>query len=1633
MHLLKIVKIASDRCKHTITNLTTPPFVVYTCGAALLCALVGNQLKRAADDWLVMQPEDVTDLHYRPVDGDSKQLSQKLEAVTTPFKSLKEIRPDEKAQLSHTSAAMLPVKWSAGAGATSMQIWSSTPRLTKQKVEIISHRTPFYYGYPEGPSTAINKLRVKGSGNEKEQIVLNNGYQDLLGKVFPIMDLTQRNAIALQEMIIEKTKTPERMTKSTQCITLAAADVGELQLQAFQTNMLFTHMRHEFHELIGKQFQAATKLTGQMQEMQKNAHGDMGLGAGSTTELKALKEFQDKKRKSDFRTGAEAMTCPVVPTNAKRAAATSRNSTSAVLAIMIGVVAIALVAVAVVAAEDAAAADAAADAAKAAAAKAAGASLRTAPQSTQTTRVIWRTTSRIFGEGAVPSTRTCPPTGARSDDAIQQANERLGTAEAASTATAQASATATRVANPGAGQRDTTRGPSSNEHGDHGIRHVHGATKGPTRGGLRRVAATFVDGTVAVGKERAAAHSADDRGLDERSDRRALDTTRAPTRAPSTCVPDQPVGTSDRGGHKVLPDPNTATAQDTKPPTRGARSQDAGADDSPLASSGRDRPDQQDQVDRIQGQETKTVLSSFVLDREERQGWGLLLGGRDHRRQLLAGVPQRQAYQPVPPARPLQGAQPQDVRRGDHTDASGRRHVYDVHGRIGGLHDGGAVRSTTGDRRAMASRDEPAMGQDFITRPGVFQHTRPGVREHGASRISDSDVHVWIRSEPIQLAEAIQPGARLLDTQGRGLDGYGNGRQHRRRHAPHEQRTGNSEHDQEPADRSGCAPLLRHTAIAEGRASHLPHDGEEVQRYAVRLSASAEVDRRCEENEHPEVSQVLASATPAQEAGVGKATGNLRGQGRSSESDAVWCASTHKPAATSAHKDTRRHDDIRAHGLSAAASSGAAEMADQDCAQRIERYDDDPRETSGLQGDHGFLRCGSGRSTAANGADTEPANDIDSTAAGVAQRMERCGRDLRRRGDGAGVRKTLRVARLHRPTGDGQHRGNLLLEQTGPFKRRGAERDNETVLGVLSTTRNNGNSYILSRGRDSSRRAEQESGDGVGILPTTLDFRDIGADSPGRKRCGDVRSVRLDGQCADEEVRIANTRSVRGVGGLHKASMGTGAEQVLRLSSSSTDEDPDRESSGRGADAAARVTSMDETAPPAHHRDADRGAAGDPMDGADGTEPTRGQVQDEEGAIGRELVPMAPGWVSNIRQQARVRGTAAAAAEAYIERLAGKTTNIVEVYDRWERHCKSLGVDPVRASDDAILSAADAYAHAIEKDATIKISLFNSRMRVVSNIYNHTRKLDINTKVVKDVRKGLTKSKSRGQQRVTTRSFNSGRVFQALADFYRNSHFGISTDAAEIYYRRMFIFAGRTDGCSRSDDIKHLLWNTDCIQPLTQYGVRMELSVESLRRCHSLRLAYQGSKTTGTRLTTACTVNKARARHTTDHELKDTALALANYVAETWEKRQLLHPLDEGAVLISSTKCQRRARTWRFDPIQGKKVPYDWPCGGRCGKYHALSADAIAKDTTWCLEQAQVDTREFKSHQSRGNAETVIIYASRFSDEFDADEAKVRARHSDTTQNKYYLRQPDPEFMTKINRLQQNKRRKMFPEEYLRL
>jgi hypothetical protein len=159
-----------------------------------------------------MQPEDVTDLEYRPVDGDTEKFTEELRQITRPYKKLKEMRAGDKARLSHTSeASMVPAKWSVGPGSASLQIWSSSPKLDRQKIQVISDRIPIYYGFPEGPTASVNELSIRGNGQEKEQIAVSNGYQELLHKVFLAMNLVHRNSLTLQELIMQKTVTADRI------------------------------------------------------------------------------------------------------------------------------------------------------------------------------------------------------------------------------------------------------------------------------------------------------------------------------------------------------------------------------------------------------------------------------------------------------------------------------------------------------------------------------------------------------------------------------------------------------------------------------------------------------------------------------------------------------------------------------------------------------------------------------------------------------------------------------------------------------------------------------------------------------------------------------------------------------------------------------------------------------------------------------------------------------------------------------------------------------------------------------------------------------------------------------------------------------------------------------------------------------------------------------------------------------------------------------------------------------------------------------------------------------------------------------------------------------------------------------
>jgi hypothetical protein len=77
--------------------------------------------------------------------------------------------------------------------------------------------------------------------------------------------------------------------------------------------MLMTHMRHGFHNAIGKQYRDATKFTGQLNEMAACEHGDIGLGAGSSSEMEQLRVLSSEKRKQrDFRTGAGPMAIGLV-------------------------------------------------------------------------------------------------------------------------------------------------------------------------------------------------------------------------------------------------------------------------------------------------------------------------------------------------------------------------------------------------------------------------------------------------------------------------------------------------------------------------------------------------------------------------------------------------------------------------------------------------------------------------------------------------------------------------------------------------------------------------------------------------------------------------------------------------------------------------------------------------------------------------------------------------------------------------------------------------------------------------------------------------------------------------------------------------------------------------------------------------------------------------------------------------------------------------------------------------------------------------------------------------------------------------------------------------------------------------
>ena len=501
------------------------------------------------------------------------------------------------------------------------------------------------------------------------------------------------------------------------------------------------------------------------------------------------------------------------------------------------------------------------------------------------------------------------------------------------------------------------------------------------------------------------------------------------------------------------------------------------------------------------------------------------------------------------------------------------------------------------------------------------------------------------------------------------------------------------------------------------------------------------------------------------------------------------------------------------------------------------------------------------------------------------------------------------------------------------------------------------------------------------------------------------------------------------MGRLSETPLGPTTGELLRVPPAECDGSSAIEGGDGGADRDAGSTSVDETAREADITAPDSSTLDRTLDQGDGAQPSRGPVPHGGSAAGHQLGTVVASWVSDLRRHAAAVGKPSAAAEEYISQLESTTANIAEIYTEWVNHCEGNEVDPVHARTDAILGCVDTFATSLAR-AGRSHSHFNGRMRIISNIYKLVRGVDVNTKTVKDTRKRLKQSHTAGPKR-TNASFNSGKVFHALAEYQREPGFP-ETDQ-ELFYRRAFTFAGRTDFCARADDFSHLKLRRECIDPRDKYGRELPLTPAGVRNCQTLSLAYLGTKTTGTALSSSSTARRARKRFTPQAELKDTASMLASYIELTQPKRAHMHEHERDSLLVGSTKCNRKEWYTRKNKVTEQLEKKFTECGGHCGQYHPLTSDTIAKDTVWCLKLAQVDTKEFTSHKSRGNAETIIVHAAKYSDQFDVDEARKRARHSEMTMRQYYLREPDKMFMAKLNDVRATMRRNMYAEEYLRL
>ena len=1169
------------------------------------------------------------------------------------------------------------------------------------------------------------------------------------------------------------------------------------------------------------------------------------------------------------------------------------------------------------------------------------------------------------------------------------------------------------------------------------------------------------------------AYLAQDSHLEERHRGRSLVTSRE----------EAPAATQDVSNGSLLQDgrrwdqlhderhPSTATASPTKAPAAGSAYSDPMRHE--LGYVGSCSADHKTQVVAVRATQTQTVLLTLVFGKEVTQG-GILCADaqRFQRTGRLAAVPERQAPQPLHAPRVLQA----ELGPGDRRNDS-QGHLYGAHGRMGSFHPVRTFRRavTLGrliepniwtceptarlneQPRSLLLQDRPLSG---VRQVDWLGGSSGGIAAGSTLRHASDGGDVRHVSDASALAEAVPPSQRVRADEGC-QDGDGHGRQHGEQPMP-------SAAPSASRNASGRAHILRIGAVDEGEGGPDTLESVSLQRLPVLHGTN--------DQGVPSGKAGLADVDPSaaaevsceQEAGQRVVSGSRGGSVGGCDKGDVRSAPVHaghhaKP------KDHRQGTGrpapepqgfVQSNGQSHEGRSGGRRAPPPSQARQAQRQDAHSRPAHGSAGDHGLVGLRLGRSAAPNLRSTKPSDPLSAISDFVAHHVERLGRDADGRVGSDGVRKRIRLEQLPGPPLHGQRICNLHIQQDG-VQGQGHQQGDGVLLGVVPEEADNDSRVIHPWSPHRGRRAKSEARRALGVHPGAASLRPVVqlgnlVTYLPANRSANIRPVRNTHQLEDAPLRESAPRPILHDSGLPEASTQAPTGYAVRVSPT---QDPDAvagEGTRGASDGAASVRGLETNVPTTVGRDAGVGATDDTMDAGNSDGSTsRLQTSGSPGGSTPErsgsMVEVAALWVRDLRRHCRAQGVQDEVTCDIVDDLARLPTPAA-VYERWRAHCQGIRVDHLTAPTGAIVNALNGFATALHGEAKAKGSPyhFEKHIRFVTAWYTAVTDNNVTSDRVRKMRKNLRSDPTCvGKSVPPLENFHTGDVWKALLQYESTELRAVLDDGGAIqsansapilteyaadqlllFSRRMFTWATRSYNCARSADAAGLRLRGS-FQPTTRRGTVLELADCGIATLGSV--TFFDTKTYKNQWSPTHIVNAPRSKYIGGGPYVALQYSywyrLQQYINLSAAHRAEMPPGEDNHLLISARKCGRQT-TRRKNHVTGEMDVHVPPCGGKCNKYHPLTPDAIASDVKWCLKLAGASTK-YTAHSTRGCAEMCIIHGARLSKQFGPEEARLRARHSQDTQDKYYRRAPNARWLSTIRSLRKGVVDNMLPEEFI--